>query len=606
VSVLDDQWHHLAGVFTGSRFEIYLDGALSGTTTFGGSIANNTRDVNIGRSWGGGAATRYFRGLIDEVEFFNRALSSNEVSAIFNSGADGECKPCVTPPPGLVSWWPGDGHIRDIAGTNDGSLQNGTTFVAGMAGQAFSFDGANDVVSIADSPDLRFGPSSPMTVDMWVFRTSTSPRQHLIGKRAGCTGSSTEGTFQLHLNTTTPEGLGFANPGGSCACSGQDLPLNVWTHVAGTFDGSTLRLHMNGELAAMVSGSLGPANTAPLLLGGSGDCEHFGGFLDEVEVFSRALSASEIQAIYAASNTGKCKPCVAPPTGLVSWWPGDGNTSDIAGTNVSLLQGNATFGPAAVGQGFALDGIGDAASVGNPGSLQLQDFTINAWLKRTDVTQITHDAPNPAFPDGSIFSYGHLGYGFGLRQNGTACRLFLTKVDVSDVTSGDLEITDLNWHHVAVTKSGASVIFYLDGVAAAAPAYDPGFSFNTSAAIGARGDDLRNSLYATLDEIQIFNHALTAAEIQTVVTAGSLGLCKLPVLRITDIAREQDNIRVTWSSVGNTTNQLQAATGSITSIFTNLGAPFVIPGNGAVLMNSVDFGAITNAPARFYRIQRVP
>ncbi len=91
VSVLDNQWHHLAGVFAGSRFEIYLDGALNNTNAFGGTPVNNTRDASLGRSWGGGAPTRHFRGLIDEVSFYNRALTTNEIAALFTAGSAGKC-----------------------------------------------------------------------------------------------------------------------------------------------------------------------------------------------------------------------------------------------------------------------------------------------------------------------------------------------------------------------------------------------------------------------------------------------------------------------------------------------------------------------------------
>src|SRR6185436_14546189 len=101
VSLLDGQWHYLAGVFTGSRFEMYLDGGLQNTLAYGGSPVNNNRDVSIGRSWGGGASTRHFHGLIDEVKFFNRALSSNEVAAINAAGSAGLCRP--TDPPFIVT-----------------------------------------------------------------------------------------------------------------------------------------------------------------------------------------------------------------------------------------------------------------------------------------------------------------------------------------------------------------------------------------------------------------------------------------------------------------------------------------------------------------------
>src|ERR1035437_2844067 len=50
---------------------------------------------------------------------------------------------CVSPPVGLVAWWPGEGNANDIAGTNNGIIYGGVSFVAGEVGQAFSFDGTS-------------------------------------------------------------------------------------------------------------------------------------------------------------------------------------------------------------------------------------------------------------------------------------------------------------------------------------------------------------------------------------------------------------------------------------------------------------------------------
>ena len=58
---------------------------------------------------------------------------------------------CVQPPAGLVSWWPGEGDATDIVGFNDGILQGGTTFAAGMVGEAFSLDGIDDYIQGAPS-----------------------------------------------------------------------------------------------------------------------------------------------------------------------------------------------------------------------------------------------------------------------------------------------------------------------------------------------------------------------------------------------------------------------------------------------------------------------
>jgi hypothetical protein len=75
------------------QLEIYEDGILQGSLSQTNLPASNSRDAEIGRSWGAGAPTRFFHGLIDEVTFFNRGLSSNDVAAIFNAGAAGKCKP---------------------------------------------------------------------------------------------------------------------------------------------------------------------------------------------------------------------------------------------------------------------------------------------------------------------------------------------------------------------------------------------------------------------------------------------------------------------------------------------------------------------------------
>jgi hypothetical protein len=91
-SVLDDQWHHLAGVWTGAQIQIYMDGLLHGSLAQSLPPANNSRDAEIGRSWGGGVPTRFFRGLIDEVTYYNTALSPADIRAIYNARGAGKCK----------------------------------------------------------------------------------------------------------------------------------------------------------------------------------------------------------------------------------------------------------------------------------------------------------------------------------------------------------------------------------------------------------------------------------------------------------------------------------------------------------------------------------
>ena len=170
-----------------------------------------------------------------------------------------------------------------------------------------------------------------------------------------------------------------------------------------------------------------------------------------------------------------------PPVsaGLVSWWRAEGNAHDARGTNHGTLENGATFAPGKVGQAFSFDGMDDAVVIGDPPNLRLQNFTIDAWVKRASTTI----AGNGAINEGLIVAHKAGGYGLGLFADG---RLFSTKVGVNNVDSGALQVTDTNWHHVAVTKTGDTVRFYLDGVAVVAPAYDPGFLFG-NLAIGRLG-----------------------------------------------------------------------------------------------------------------------
>ena len=73
---------------------------------------------------------------------------------------------------------------------------------------------------------------------------------------------------------------------------------------------------------------------------------------------------------------------------------------------------------------------------------------------------------------------------------------------------------------MAVTKAGTSIVFYVDGVAWPAPPYDTSFFFSTPAAIGARGDNLHNGFFGAIDEISVFNRALSGSEIVSLVDGG--------------------------------------------------------------------------------------
>ena len=247
---------------------------------------------------------------------------------------------CAPAPPSLVAWWPGDGNANDIRGENNGTLNGGATATAtGKVAQAFTFNGANEV-TIPDAPSLNV---QALTLDAWVFPTSVDGANDIIVNKESA-GDST----QYEMSIRGPQVPGGSIAEGNLAFfiggisglpseesgwvdGGGQVPLNTWTDVALTFDGSSAKAYINGVLTRGVTGLSGNVNVTAgsFRIGdrspGNGfPNDQFNGSIDEVELFNRALDITEIQSIFNADSGGKCGPrCVTPPAGLVSWWTGD-------------------------------------------------------------------------------------------------------------------------------------------------------------------------------------------------------------------------------------------------------------------------------------------
>src|ERR1700744_723310 len=136
-----------------------------------------------------------------------------------------------------------------------------------------------------------------------------------------------------------------------------------------------------------------------------------------------------------AANSARAQSCAAVPDGIVSWWAAEGDAVDQIGGNNGTLGGNTTFGPGEVGRAFVFDGQQSYINLGAPTSLELQDFTIEAWIQRSSSTQASLNGSY-----GVILAWGQNGYGFALWNDG---RLFLTKsfVDNQDFLVGLTDTT---------------------------------------------------------------------------------------------------------------------------------------------------------------------
>jgi hypothetical protein len=219
----------------------------------------------------------------------NLSVASNQASATV-SGAP-------PAPAGLVAAYSfGEGSGMSVAdasgGGNTGTVSGATWVAGGKFGGALSFNGSGALVTVADAASLRL--SGAMTVEAWVDPAvlGASWRCVVFKELPGAMA------YSLYASDGTGKPVGQVNVGGEQNVFGASAPpLNAWTHLAVSYDGGALRLYVNGVLAATKSlaGAIA-ASTGALRIGGNSVWgEYFSGLIDEVRVYNRALTASEIQ-----------------------------------------------------------------------------------------------------------------------------------------------------------------------------------------------------------------------------------------------------------------------------------------------------------------------
>jgi hypothetical protein len=176
---------------------------------------------------------------------------------------------------------------------NNGTIANATRTNAGKNGSALSFNGTNATVAVLDSPSLDL--TTGVTLEAWVSPAATMGttwRTAVMKERAGGL------TYGLYVNSSTNRPSGHIDTGSEVDTRGTAaVAANVWTHLAMTWDGGTLRMFVNGVQTSSrtIIGTL-QVSTNNLTLGGNAVWgEYLNGKLDDVRVYNRALTLTEIQ-----------------------------------------------------------------------------------------------------------------------------------------------------------------------------------------------------------------------------------------------------------------------------------------------------------------------
>ena len=227
---------------------------------------------------------------------------------------------CVPPAPDLVSWWPAEGTTADRADGNDGAPLNGVSAAKGRVGNAFLFDGVDDVVEVPDRANQT--PAGGLTVEAWVLPRALTGARTILSK-AGNAGA--DASWSLMVQETPTAGLELCVYADGTAATARcarttTLPLTVgtWRHVAATFDAAsqTLQIYVDGSAVATTLTAANPViqvfdGAAPLRIGASVNAlgqpaAAWSGLIDEAALYARALTADELRAIVEAGATGRC------------------------------------------------------------------------------------------------------------------------------------------------------------------------------------------------------------------------------------------------------------------------------------------------------------
>jgi len=553
--IVDNQWHHVLITYNGSATAndpvFYIDGVArtlsSDSNPASGTILTTATPWTIGNNSNN---TAPFTGAIDDMRLYGRVLTASEAFTVYKTKSAGVSisNTANGVRRGLVGHWTFDGDktnwlvgtTQDSSGNgNSGNFVNLATTTApqqGKIGQALNFrnaTGGNFQYVDVPNPTVLDSLTS-VTVCGWVKPGGNGGNGAIVSRQ----------NWEIYLISRSDGASDLAiyeasGPGGSTV--GFPIPGSTWSHVCAVepsrSSGPGFLFYVDGTVVSSNgSGSGAPFSDVgtPLRIGAySNNTENYIGGIDDVRIYNRALSASEIKQLYQSSSqkigvnsTNQTNSI----SGLVGYWNFDGNTIDWTTNLMSDLSGKAavlgwntlstttTPRPGKVGQAFLFKGndTGTNQLIGNitgANTSNLTALTICAWVN--PVEQLA------SFPEIVIKTLGSYAWDLYLVNfgGGTAPFGFGTSaVGGAFAEANAAAIPDRQWSHICGVQpdaSGANFKLYLNGALVASTnggtatrPNDTGY-FLLVGAVGASNQQY-NGL---LDEVRLYNKALSATEI---------------------------------------------------------------------------------------------
>lgn len=205
---------------------------------------------------------------------------------------------CAPRPSGLSHWWRAEGDAADVVNNLNGTAGNGVTFGDGKVGQAFYLDGSAGHIAL---PSVPYGGAAELTVSAWVKPAAGGVQMQAIF-------SSTEQAF-VHLQLSPAGNNVVYTDAGVLLLPNVSLePTGGWTHLTLSVKPGETILYVNGAERGRSTMNFTAVSATQSLRIGSGyqGDRNFKGAIDEVQLYTRALTAAEVESIYAAGTGGVC------------------------------------------------------------------------------------------------------------------------------------------------------------------------------------------------------------------------------------------------------------------------------------------------------------
>lgn len=276
-----NQWYHIIVSFGSYGMKLYLNAKMIGMNGYTGVLGTSNHNWEIGSETG--TVLKYFKGLIDEVVVYNKALTEDEIKENYNK------VPIVK--------WKFEDDFYDTINSHHGINYTEINFINGIEGKAAIFNGKNDYVYVPQSDDFNL---TDFTIEVWFKLNELDRRQCIIGKGYG--GDPENDNFYMDvLADNRLRGLYECDNGTNVPVfSKSTIEMNVWYHSALTYSSETheLILYINGQKNNLVIQPKIPGkNSREIYIGkyiGQSGQFHFNGIIDELSIWNRSLNSNEV------------------------------------------------------------------------------------------------------------------------------------------------------------------------------------------------------------------------------------------------------------------------------------------------------------------------